>query len=430
MPIFNIEGNTKVADPITPDRKLYSNPEFKTSTLFNKDQELNDIIQYVEGYKWTVDYFQQVREINTPPVMPDPNDTTTLVNYNRINNLIIYLESPINQDDPNNITGTASINAGFLPNYGDPFISELTGGRYGVFVISSVEKKMYSLHDMYTVEFKLLVFLDKDSLFYKDLLLKTVKEYIYDKNFIQDKSAPIILSKDFKDKLDYGKEVEFLKEYYYKTMFNPAKNIISLPTNSISSSIYLDTLLNEFNYKLNGYTGYPNANKIVRFNVTDITDYSIFDLLFDRDIDKLSFVRRNLGFKYVPSSVSYPSMRHISWLGINYITQELDNGMLPQDYSNDLLENTLTRPPDYVEPVVLTDTDYVFSDNFYNEDTVNMSILERLIYAYLNNETIITSELDILLKQYRHWEMDEQYYYIPMLILLLKYKMNNIYSNV
>ena len=430
MPIFNIEENTKVADPITPQRKLYTNPEFKTSTLFNKDQELNDIIQYVEGYKWTIDYFQQVREINTPPVMPDPNDSTALVNYNRINNLVINLESPINQDDPNNITGSANINAGFLPNYGDPFIAEITGGRYGLFAVSSVEKKMYSLHDMYVIEFKLLVFLDKDSLFYRDLLSKTVKEYTYDKDFIQNKSAPIILAKDFKDKLDYTKEVEFLKEYYYKTMFNSSKNIISLPTNGVSSDIYLDTLLNDFLYKLNGYTGYPNDNKIVRFNVPDITDYSIFDLLFDRDIDKLPYVKRNLGFKSTPSSSSYPSMRHVGWLGINYIVQELENGVLPHDYSNDLLANPLDKPAGYVVPVVLNDTGYVFSDAFYNSDTVNMSILERLIFNYLNDETVDTNELNKLIKQYRFWDMDEQYYYIPMLILLLKYKISNTYSNV
>ena len=194
--------------------------------------------------------------------------------------------------------------------------------------------------------------------------------------------------------------------------------------------IYLDTLLNDFLYKLNGYTGYPNDNKIVRFNVTDITDYSVFDLLFDRDINKLPYVKRNLGFKSTPSSSSYPSMRHVGWLGINYIVQELENGVLPHDYSNDLLVNTLSKPADYIIPVVLTDTDYVFSDAFYNSVTVNMSILERLIFNYLNDETVDTNELNKLIKQYRFWDMDEQYYYIPMLILLLKYKISNTYSNV
>ena len=429
MPILNTADEVTNVDTITPDRKLYTNPDLKTSTLFNKDQELNDIIQYVEGSKWTVDYFQQVREINTPAVMPDINDTSTIVNYNRISKLIIYIDGAISQDDPNNITGTARINAGYLPSYGDPFIATLTGRREAIFVITNVEKKLYSLHEMYNVEFKLFAFLDKDSIFYRDLISKVVKEYIYDASYIKDKSAPIILAKDYKDKLNFKNTLRDLIDYYFKNMYNPEKSIISLPT--ITGVTYLDTMLTDFLYKLVGYTNFPNANKLNRFDDTAIVDYSIYDMLLYKDLNRIDFLHRDMGFTYIPNSVSLPVMRHIGWLGIDWMVGEL-NGEEPVDITVDIKVNTITKPSDYISPsnINTTEHNYLFSEFFYNQDTDNCSVLENLVLQYLKDEVVDQEKLSTLLSQYKYWETEEQFYYIPILMIMVKDVINNTFSAI
>ena len=428
MPILDTATVVTNPNPITPDRKLYTNPEFKTSTLFNEDRALNNIIQYVEGGKWTVDYFQQVREINTPGQLPDINVSSTVLNYNRINKLILNIATAIDQTDPNNVTGSCDINAGFLPSYGDAFIATLVGGREALFVVTLVEKKMFSLHDMYTVGFKLFEFFDKNSEMYRDLLLKVVKEYSYDTNYVADKSAPIILSKDLKNKIDLKKTKADIIDYYFNTHVNKEKNVIALPTNT--NVYYIDTMLNEFIFKTIGYTGYPHSEKLNRFNLNDITDYNIFDLVLERSIDRLPYLDKNINFARIPRDGSAPVLRQIGWLGIDFIVNRTPTPDVIVDYSADIQINTLTKPLDFVPPIKTRDTNYIFSNAFYTRDVVNCGLLEQALLQFLRNEVVDQTVMDKLILQYMYWDTIDKYYLLPFLLLLIQDKINYTFSAI
>lgn len=429
MPILNTSVEKINTDVVTPDRKLYTNPDFKTSTLFNEDHELNNIIQYVSGNKWTVNYFQQIREINTPAIMPDVSVATSVLSYNRISGLVIILSTAIDQTDPNSIVGSASINSGFLPNYGDAFIATLTGGREAVFVVTLVEKKLYSLHDMYTVEFKLFSFLDKESEFYRDLISKVIKEYTYDKSYIQDKSAPIILSQDYKNKLNYKTEKQSIIDYYFNNHVNSEKNVVALPMGDNVTSIYVDTLLNEFLLKIVGYTGYPNSDKLNRFELPNITSYSIYDMIINREIEKLPFLEKDFIFSYIRIDSGEPVMRHLSWLGINYTIDKLRDDM-KVDYSLDIKVNTVTKPVGFEEPIKIKDSNYIFSEAFYTQDIDNCGMFEKALLQYLRNEVIDSGVMANLLANYRYWDTIDQYYLLPILIVLIQDNINNSYSQI
>jgi len=427
MPILDTNEAITNVDTITPDRKLYTRPDFKTSTLFADDHELDTIIQYVEGSKWTVDYFKQIREINDEALMPDINVSSTTLKYDRINKLIIFLSSAINQDDPDNITGEATINAGFLPSYGDPFIATLAGSREAIFVVTSVNKKMYSLHDVYEIEFKLFAFLDRDSLLYRDLLAKTMKEYIYDKDYVESKSSPIILAQDYKEKLNYKQVFETVRDYYFTNMFNKEKRVISLPT--ITGVTYLDQYIMEFLYKIVGYSGYPNSNLINRFNITLDINRTIWDLLLERNKTDLPFIKRDIDFVDIPYSTSNPTMRHMGWLGIDFITGEINPDYVV-DYSIDIKENDIPIPADFQDPIIADETDYIFSPAFYVEDVDNCGILEKAVLQYLRNEVIDDEVMNTLIAQYRYWSTLDQFRLIPVLMLLIKDKINNTFSPI
>jgi len=426
MPIVNTK-NTTNPDPITPDRKLYTNPEFKTSTLFNEDQELNEIIQYVEGGKWTVDFFQQIREINTTGRMPDINVPAPTLSYNRINKLILNIDSGIDQSDPNDITGTCSINAGFMPSYGDVFIATLTGGREAMFVITEVNKKMYSLHEMYEVNFKLHEFFDKNSEAYRDLLLKVIKEYTYDVSHIADKSAPIILSKDLKDKVNLKIERSKLVDFYFTNMFNKEKNTLLLPTKNFI--FCLDTMLTEFILKLVGLTGYPNATKINRFHLEVSISKSIYDVVLDRDISSLNYIDRDIGFRRPIGDGSMPVALRITWLGIDYIVDKVSPDARVS-YDDNIKINGHTKPDDFKEPIKVRDNAYIFSNHFYDRDIENCGIMELALLQFLRNEVVDDELINTMLEQYVYWDTIDQYYLIPFLILLVKDKVNYTFSSI
>ncbi len=58
-------------------------------------------------------------------------------------------------------------------------------------------------------------------------------------------------------------------------------------------------------------------------------------------------------------------------------------------------------------------------ENFYNTSG-NYSLLEKVVINYLNNDTISLVELIECIKNYKEWERLDQYYYIPILMTLIK----------
>lgn len=434
MPVLNMDASNPITSTTTTAQvteNLYDNATLKTSTLFNKDQDLNTIIRYVDGSKWTIDYFLQVRNINTPATMPDLIKPPSVLSYNRIDKLDIYLTTPIEQTNPvDGISGSATINASFVPNIGDAFLTELLGGRQAIFVIDNIDKKMYSLHDIYDVQFKLFVFLDTDTAgWYNDFVLKTNKRYVYDRTFVETKSAPIILSSDYKEKLNYKNVKQDLINFFFLNFVNTEKNLISLPLDPTMDGVYVDTYLTDFVFKIVGYTDYPNSTNINRVSLDTPTIYTVYDMILNKDISKLLYLNKNMGFIEVPYTGSMPVSRNIAWLGITGLVGDKTNNVAI-DLSTGVKINTLQQPNDYVAPINNNISNYVFSDSFYNNDTANAGIFEKVLLQYLNDEYVDDSNLNILLTQYRYWSTIEQFYLIPMLFAILQDRINNVYSAI
>lgn len=416
-------------DPIIESRPFLTNEELKTSLLFDKDDHLENIAHYVKGMKWTVDYFLQIRDINDTINQPDPALSPTIQKYHRINNLIITLQNPITQDDINNITGEAVINSGFLPNMYDAFKATLLGGRQAVFILTNVVARNYNLHPAYYVEFKLYKFLDDDQIAYNDLVYKTIKEYNYDKDHLLDFSAPIILASDYKKKLDLKNIIVNLTDYYFKKFIHPEKNVLSLPT---ESSVYTDTLLTEFILKIINNNDSINVMNLTRLDVDlkQIIDYTIWDMIINRDISMLKRIKKNIGFKYTPYSPSNIVTRHISYLGINFIATLLNAGetaVVPN-----VIDISTSKDDDYQPPVLTSDENYVLSEAFYSytADATNCGLLEQLLIDYLKGNILNTESLYTLINQYTSWSTIEQFYYIPILMVLVRDSINNTYSQL
>lgn len=427
MAIVDIDSEEGVVPSIqSGEKRVYrTTSEMKTSTLFNKDKELDSIIQYVSGMDWTVDYFLQIRDLNDTVQLPDINVPATQLKYNRINKLILKLQSPISQDDPENITGEAIINSGFIPNYGDAFLATLTGGREAVFVIESIDTKTYNLHEAYYVTFKLFALLDTSGLLYNDLVHKTMKEYAYDKDHLLDYSAPIILANDYKRKVNLKDVIPELVDYYFMTFTHPEKNVIALPT---SSGVYIDTLLTDFLFKIVDVTHDLDVANVTRvdLDLSDEIKCTIWDVIVRRDAGMLKRAQQNIDFKYTPHTVSDVAMRHTSYLGINFIAGLItsENGEAVIDYTQ-LGSGAVTA-----KPVKVEDSSYVVSKNLYDLNKTECGVLEELLIQYLQGEVINAELLDKLLEEYHQWDTLDQFYLIPILIVLVKDSVNNTFTSL
>ena len=427
MAIVDLDDENKTPAEATvvkdTQRKLYTNEDFKTSTLFNKDHELDTIVKYIEGNKWTIDYFLQIRDINDEALLPDPNVPATTLKYNRINNLIITLSGGIDQTDPTNVVGAGIINAGYLPNYGDPFIATLTGGREAIFTIMKVEKKRYNLHESYNVEIKLFAFLDKDSVLYRDLITKTIREYTYDTDYLMDKSSPIILNKDYAEKMDLKKTRQEILNFYFKLMVDTRKNVIMPSTNT---GLYLDTLLTDFIFKTINSNEITGSEKISRMTYDTDTINTIYDALITRDISMLKTCDTDVGFTRVQSQGIHATNRTLAYLGVTHIVDVCNGRCEPIDISG----NQYDKPVDLVEPIKIHDDKYIFSNSFYTMDRVNCGPMETAVLDYLGGSLVEMSELKKLTDNYVYWDLIDQFYLLPILLLLIRDHTNSTFSNI
>lgn len=428
MPILDLndENKTPTEQIVLPEdgRVLYTDTDLKTSTLFNKDHDIETIVRYISGSKWEVSYFLQLIDVNDQLHIPDVNVPNTLLKYNRINNLILYLESGLDQTNPQDLSGTCKINAGFLPNYGDAFIATLIGGREALFYITEVKKQRYSLNEIYEVEFKLLEFLDVDSVLYRDLIYKTVREYSYDKNFLYDNSAPILLNQDYKKKLDLKEVRSDLIHYYFTTMVNGNKNIISPPVNS---GVWLDTFITDFIFNIVDITEVPSVGKISRISYQGDVKYNILTAIIERDANMLRLIEKDIGFRTVPYFNGYPTVRALGYLNIEYVVDKVDD-LTRVDI--DIATNERVKPSDYVDYVSNTDNTYIFSNNFYSLNRSNCNLFEQCILDYINGSLISMDNLELLIKDYMLWDYIDQFYKIPILIVLIQDHIKNSYSSL
>lgn len=424
MPILDIDGEYKTKNEIETKRVYRTNEEMGTSILYNKDKELTSITNYIGGMEWEVSYFLQIRNMNDTHSLPDVNLPATVQKYNRIDKLIIYLQSPISQENVNDIQGEAIINCGYLPYVDDVFLATLTGGREALFCITNVETRTYGLYNVYYISFKLFCFVDDHATIYNDLLFKVIKTYIYDKDHLLDYSSPIILEQDYKKKLDYKRLYADITEYYFKKFINKNVQIIAVPT---VTSIYTDTLLNDFLSKLIDKDQHNYVAKLSNIHMDrDHISYCLWDVIIQRNIELLKRCETKLGFIYYTKNIYATLAIKPNYLGINFLVDTLEYNPLLYPETIDI-----SVPGIYKEPIAnKEDTTYVLSEYFYNNKRESCGPLEQLLIDYLNAKIIDTTMLDDLINSYIHWPTMQQYYLIPILMVLIKDTISNTFKSL
>ena len=414
LDIKKTEPNDITEDTPTTTTNYRTQEEMSTSIIFNKDTSIESIVKEVDGMPWGLNaWFSQIRDTQDEPRMPDINVSESILKYNRIDKVIVFTDSGLDE----NLSGQFIVNSGFIPSYGDVFLATVAGNREAIFVVTVVTKKTYSLQTIYEVEFNLHSFMDTDVIFYNDLLYKTVNTYIYDKDHLVDRSAPLILKSSYKKKIEFKTQSGKLMDHYLKLFISKEKNLLSPP----AVSVMVDTLLLEFLYKLNGRSSHPKLQNINSIDVTrDHGITTIWDVLLNQDITLLDIVTPNIAFARSLANTGVIKTRTPSVLGVDYITREVDDTEIPR-YGYTEIPTT---------PHVLGMTHYVFSSNFYDRVVTSMSDIEQLTYSYLNKELLDKDKLTTVLLEYNTWSDLHKYYLMPVLMLLTKYVVLNTYSSV
>jgi hypothetical protein len=446
--------------PDLPTALIVNTPKIEPkpyeSILVNGKQEpLLNLIAYIEGAPWTVIYYSQIVSKHNDRKDLDTGQPDIYQQYNKIIGLELRVTSPLTDSHDSEtaittVTGTAYIYPTLIPNVGDVFIASTGNSSDGIFRISQVERKSFNKQAVFQIEYDLLAFEENDPERFNELNNKAIRTYYFHKDRLIQGLNPTVLEPEHNAIQDIEYLFSDICRYYFKTFFNQEYSTLLLPGQEVK--VY-DSYLVNYLLKILDTTAAPEIKFIKALN-TEREKYlnqpTIWHILLERDLADLDYVNNNLGLISVSAFSRDATLNSIRYSRINYLMYPI----LPDttDQSNpiirikeagelNLIDSRSTtgtllsliedryidqnRGYDLIKPVLI-DEHYVLSSNFYKQKT-ELSLLEMLVLDYLKYNALDPVKIMALANHYRRWGRLEQFYYLPILLTLMRATNNRLY---
>lgn len=452
-----------VPKPIDPIQVTSVDEGYKGVTVDSAVTPLANIIQYVQGSTWEVEYFSQLIGLDNEPSPHQVDRSAPYQQYTLIKGFELKVQTaltPQQDQQSKSITleGRAIVPGGVIPNKGDCFFADIGQGREGHLTVTTVEKKTHFQQSVYEIGYEVTNYSDHEvSSIRIDLDAKIVKvvHFVKDHNFLG--VNPLMLTQDFNFRIEFEETYRQLVHYYFADFYSRQYQTLLVPDQArVTYDPYLvDALLTWIEVE-----DHPNVMHVTRPRLNNGTgrlpdtvwtalskmDYTILrnaihrtgllhrsyfrgqaDLsgIFYNGVETIVYQNEtgtNVDSVYVPACAPLiPGTVQAGKMRFDDLTRLTPISALPGlYYAGTLAEGDDAVPslPSIV-PVSLT-SHYVFSSNFYSGTGALASDLERLIYQALKHDTMEKPLLSKLSKQAMQWDNLERFYYIPVLLALLR----------
>lgn len=426
-------------DILTPPS--YKDPDaLGLSTYNNKEKNLDKIIRYIPGQRWSVNYYNNVASVNDQVSRASTYASKSLQKYNKIENLTLYLESTLDGSPLGEQEITAIIDADITPFTHDIIIAEMMGGRIAWFEVNKVEWLSYQNHKVFKITIKYVGF--KETLLDKftDIENKVVETYIFDKNFIMEKGSPIITKKDYTIKTNIKRIRYEMLDFYLDNFIDKKTKLLSLFARPVIAEngyedidrVYIDPLINNFIFKTTSTTDNTKFLdlKSVDYQHDERLMRTILDCIVNKDEDYNYTSNHTLGWVVPDGPYGRPVNRNIWYMNVDRVVD-----YIPSDYNtadDHLLNKSIYRTVEEIDYPLSTkyihDNLYIFSKGFYSNQFNIMSNFEKLLRKFIKREEVNVIELEPYFNHYRKWSRYEQFYIIPILYFMLESFIKNTYS--
>jgi hypothetical protein len=343
------------------------------------------------------------------------------------------------------VTGSAHVLSYLIPNVGDMFIADVGDGRLGIFQVTNSQKTSMLKESVYLIDYTLTSFVDQNPAKLADLEEKTVQEFYFEKDLINTGTKPIIIKSDYQTYRDLESIYKRMVNNYMEWFYNEEFKTITVPGQS--NSVY-DYFVACAVTGIMSTDDHLDVRYIRRLNVGDdsyMKQPTFYDALIKQDPDLLTSSNRSMGGVRCKSFNSDAMLESIRFSNIehcvypkspnkksNYTNIGYDKAVTLSSLINVLpTKSTMTDTLDITESITLpfvTSFDlnsYVISDSCYDL-TEPKSVFEKLLIGFFKDENLNTVELYELAKRYMGWGLLEQFYYIPAILLLIRYTRANI----
>lgn len=449
MPLVNPTPSAPKVEQ--PTQVQITAPEYRGITVDTRVTPLPEVVVYVEGSSWTVNYYSQVLDKDVNLSGLEPNLDPQYQQYTLISGFELKVTSPLQtSQDPNTnamiITGTANVYPSLIPNVGDVFLADIGDGREGMFQVMNVERKSLFKETTHVAEYQLLKYTDAD--IKANLHAKVVKVVQFVKDFLIHGQNPLLVPDDYEILLKLQARFREICERYFKSFTSTEYRTFVVPGQEyrIYDHFLTSTLLSIF-------TPYdtPEVRYAKQLNCDDdiaLRSTNIWQALQKQDPNLVKYCSKRTGLVSCRTFEKNPMMESIYHSGLHFVVYPKDPD-LNIDYqilkrTKPLALESLTdveSPLKDVEPAiytglgyadappihsVLVDDFYVFSEKFYTKAQQGQSKLELLVWDYLNNRALDNRLLVALCDDQHTWGALERFYYVPVLLILVRAAIRSI----
>lgn len=427
-------------------------PEYKGVTVDTRVTPLPEIVTYIEGSTWTVEYLSQVLDSDNQVAGLKKGLDAPYQQYLQIKGMELKVTSPLQttQDSTTNamlVIGTANVYPFLIPNVGDLFLADIGDGKEGIFQITNVERKSIFKEASHTIEYQLLLYMNADN---RALLnTKIVKSVQFVKDFLLHGQDPLLIPETFAAMQSLQEYYEEIVARYFKSFVSSDFRTLILPNQDhVTYDHFLVTAI------MACFTpeDYHEVRYVRRLNCDDdlvMKSTTIWDALIEQDRGLIKYCSRLYGAASTKQFEFNPVLDGIYYSGIDYVVYPKDpeinvdyqivnrkKELAPFDFKEidsslknvetpDLTKLTSFSNKSLVKPI-LSDESYVLSSAFYSNKREEMSILETLVMDYLERKSLDTEALVMLCQSQHTWTNLQKFYFVPILLILVRAAIRNI----
>lgn len=420
-------------DPVKDTQPKVLPESYRGNTVDTRYQKLANLLTHISGSRWSVTYYSQVAGADNEPTAHAPSQHPVYQQYIRIFDMEIKVTDPLTtSQDPQSgnmlLTGSANTYPHFIPNVGDTFLADVGDGREGVFVLTEVERLTIMRETCYRIAYTMTGFSSETGSLKSDLDNKSVKTVYFRKDFLRFGQYPFLVEEEVATLEQLQDAYRNLISVYISEFFDYQSNTLLCPQTEQRTydPFVVDALLAVLQVD-----DHPFVKRILRLNIGNdpITDaFTVWTCLLKMSKEYLPLANQKMwgvsNRTFHPWPV-YGSVYHARITEVTYPRTYLPGQIKTVELGGRDIFESLPTPPIYDgEPSYIfstySDDYYVFSEAFYKEIEGDQSLLEIITLEALNGEAFDPQSLLLLCQDAQNWEPADRFYYVPVLIMLLK----------
>lgn len=454
MPIINTNQNTPPQVHAFKPKVL--SVAVHSEIVDTRFTPMASLLTHIEGSAWLCHYYRQLVARDTELTAQQLNKEGVYQQYVLIKSFELKVTSDLSRSQDTNsteqsLTGTSLLYPGTVkPSKGDMFVADVGDGREAVFAVTEVEQMAIYKDACYQISYQLQDY--NVGVRRADLNKKVVQTLMFVKDFITYGQNPLLAEEDYISLQELSRLYGELLGHYFADFFSTEYQSILMPDQNYPT---YDPFLVKALLSCLDSNEHRLVQKVRAFNTDDdlgTKASSVWDALLQLSEHELPMVFHEVGLiesSYFDlraefESIYYSGVRHVVYpkeprtdIDAQYdrcrpnLTGTLQvskprrpdlKRMLSEDLNGFFTETApvegIMGLPDI--KLVTVDQYYVLSEQFYYDRAGEQSKLERLTWQALKHEPLHLDALKRVCMTARSWGNLERFYYIPLLLILLK----------